>query len=259
MAELRSQLDQAQQELDSLGAASSTKPLVERCEALEKELHLSNQRLKEACDGSYITQLRAKLAHISQERDKAQKQVQELLIEGQTLTAQHQELKVQLATTKAEYESKLRVAAVELESCQKQYGREAEFALSQKSEVGRLTNDLKEASGDIKSLKAELDGYRAQTLAQYQPVPPGHQYGSPIQTGPIPLGHYSPVPRSSQLDCFTWTSEHSDWVFLRDLSPESTDLRVPTATGFSCLFEATYLFGSGNPTGSAPTGAGPFR
>ncbi len=132
------------------------------------------------------------------ERDTALKRVQELLGEGQTLTAQHQELKVQLATTTAEYESRLQVAAVELESCQKQYGREAEFAQGQKDEVVRLTNALKEARDDAKALKAELDSYRAQvppaqTLAQHPAVPPGQPYGSPLQTGTMPQGHYSPT------------------------------------------------------------------
>ncbi len=51
---------------------------------------------------------------------------------------------MQLATTTTEYETSLWVATMELESKQKQYDHEAEFAQGQKSEVERLTNEQKE-------------------------------------------------------------------------------------------------------------------
>ncbi len=132
------------------------------------------------------------------ECDAALKRVQELLAEGRTLEAQHQELKVQLATTTTEYESRLRVANLELKSKQKQYEREAEFAQGQRAEVERLAGELKEVWGDLKAQKAELDALRAQaplvqTMAQYPAVPHGQTYGSPMQTGTMPQGHYSPT------------------------------------------------------------------
>ncbi len=92
---------------------------------------------------------------------------------------------------------KLQIADLEMERYQKQYACEAEFAQNQKSKVGRLKDwELKEARDDIKALKAELGTYRAQapppqTMAQYQHVPPGQQYGSPIQTSTMAQGHYS--------------------------------------------------------------------
>ncbi len=50
MVELKCQLDQANQKLASQGTTDSTSVLAERCESLEKELQLSNQRLQEACE-----------------------------------------------------------------------------------------------------------------------------------------------------------------------------------------------------------------
>ena len=87
---------------------------------------------------------------------------------------------------------------MELESKQKQYEREAEFAQGQKSEVERLRGELKEVRCEFKTQKAELDALQAQappvhTMAQYQTMPSGQPYGSPMQTGTIPQGHYSPT------------------------------------------------------------------
>ncbi len=55
------------------------------------------------------------------ERDAALKRAQELLTEGRKLEAQHQELKVQLATATTKYDSRLWVGDMKLESKQKQY------------------------------------------------------------------------------------------------------------------------------------------
>ncbi len=136
---------------------SSTHALAERCKELEEKLQLSNQRLQETCDAGGLIQVQARLASMSGEHDGGLKRVQELLTEGRTLEARHQELKVQLATATAEFESRLQVADIELEIKQRQYEREAEFAQGQKAEVERLTNDLKEVRGEIKTQKAELD------------------------------------------------------------------------------------------------------
>ncbi len=62
----------------------------------------------------------------------------------------------------------------------------------------RLADELKDVRGNFKAQKAELDALRAQappvhTMAQYQAVPPGQPYGSPLQTGTMPQGHYSPM------------------------------------------------------------------
>ncbi len=119
MIELQRQFEQAQQRLASQESASSTRAVVERSEALEEELQLKDKQLQEACAAGSNSALQAQLASVTRERNEAQWRVQELLVEGQTLTTQHQELKVQLATMKTEYESRLRVAAMELESCQK--------------------------------------------------------------------------------------------------------------------------------------------
>ncbi len=132
------------------------------------------------------------------ERDTALKREQELLAVGRTLEAQHKELQVLLATTKAELESQLRVANIEPESKQRQYEREAEFARDQKAEVDRLKADVKEVRDELKTKKAELGTLQAQappvqTMAQYQTMPPGQFQGSPIQTGTMLQGHYSPM------------------------------------------------------------------
>ncbi len=173
MVELQRQLDHANQQLASQGSATSTRALAERCKELEEKLDI-----------------------MAGKRDTALKRAQELLAEGRTLEAKHQELKVQLATTTAEFESWLRVADVELESKQKQYEREAEFAQGQKAEVDRLKGELKEVRDEFRNQKAELDALRAQappahTVAQYQTMPPGQPYRSPMQTGTMPQGHYS--------------------------------------------------------------------
>ncbi len=179
MVELQRHLDQANQQLACQESAGSTKALVERCESLEKELQLSNQRLQEACAVGGLAQMQARLTSMAGERDAALKRVQEFLAEGQTLTAQHQELKVQLATTTTEYESRLGVANLELESKQTQFEREAKFPQGQKSEVERLIGELKEVRGDLTARKAELDALQTlappvHTMAQYPAVPPGN-------------------------------------------------------------------------------------
>ncbi len=106
--------------------------------------------------------IQARLDVTIEERNKAWKQEQELLAEGQTLEAQHNELKVQLATTKDELESRLRVADIELESKQRQYEREHEFAQGQNTEVERLKSKLKEVWDEFKTEKAKLADLQAQ-------------------------------------------------------------------------------------------------
>ncbi len=103
---------------------------------------------------------------------------------------------LETARQNTELESQLRVADMELESKQRQYEREKEFAQGQKAEVDRLKDELKEVRSELKTKKAELETLRAQTppvqtMAQYQTMPPGQHYGSPMQTGTMPQGHYS--------------------------------------------------------------------
>ncbi len=157
MLEFNHQLDHANQQLASRGNASSTEALVEQCKELEEQLQLSNQRLQETCSVGGMPMMQNQLTNMAGERDVARKRVQELLDVSQTLTAQPQELKVQLATTTTEYESQLRVASFELETKQKQYEREAEFAQGQMSEVERLRGELKEVRDEFKTQKSELD------------------------------------------------------------------------------------------------------
>ena len=90
------------------------------------------------------------------------------------------------------------MAKIELESKQHQYEREHEFAQGQKAEVDRLKSDLKEVRDELKAEKAKLANLQAQatsaqTMAQYQTMPPGQFQGSPMQTGTMPQGHYSPT------------------------------------------------------------------
>ena len=59
MAELRRQLDQANQLLASQGNASSTDVLVERCKELDEKLQLSNQWLQETCNAGGLAQMQA--------------------------------------------------------------------------------------------------------------------------------------------------------------------------------------------------------
>ncbi len=143
MVELKRQLDHANQQLARQGNTSSTNALVERCKELEEKLQLGNQRLQETCDAGGLTQMQARVTSMAGEHDADWKRVQELLAEGRTLETQYQELKVQLAATTTEYESRLRVANLELESKQKQYDHETEFAQGQKAEVERLRGKLK--------------------------------------------------------------------------------------------------------------------
>ncbi len=157
MVELKRQLDQANQQLASQGNASSTHALVERCKEFEEKLQLSDQQLRETCDAGGLDQMEIRLNRMAGECDAALKRVQELLTEGRTLEAQHQELKVQLSTTTTEFESRLRVINIELGSKQKQYEHEAEFAQGQKSEVERLRNELKDVWGEFKAEKAKLN------------------------------------------------------------------------------------------------------
>ena len=155
MVELKRQLDQANQQLASQGNASSTHALVERCKEFEEKLQLSDQELRETCDAGGLDQMEIRLHSMAGECDAALKR--ELLTEGRTLEAQHQELKVQLSTTTTEFESRLRVINIELGSKQKQYEHEAEFAQGQKSEVERLRNELKDVWGEFKAEKAKLN------------------------------------------------------------------------------------------------------
>ncbi len=102
MVELNRQLTVAKKQLAKLGSADSVRSLTERCAQLESSLQLSNQRLRETRDASGLTQLHDQLETTIELRDKAQKQEHELVPVGQTLEAQHNELKSHLTTTTAE-------------------------------------------------------------------------------------------------------------------------------------------------------------
>ena len=198
MVELNRQLALAKQQLAERGSAESVRTLTEWCAELENSLQLSNQRLQETSDAGSLTLLQNRLDTAVKERDRALQREQELLDEGRKLEAQHNELKVQLASTKTELESPLRVAGIELESKQRQYEREHDFAQGQKAEVERLKSDLKEVRDELKAEKAKLANLQAQTtsaqtMAQYQTMPPGQFQGLPMQTGTMPQGHYSPT------------------------------------------------------------------
>ncbi len=213
--------------------------------------------------------MQARVTGMAGEHDAALKRAQELHAESRTLEAQHQELKVQLATAKTEYESRLQVAHMELESKQKQYEREVEFAQGQRAEVDRLRGELKDARDELKSQKAELDALRAQTplvhtVAQYQTMPPGQSFGSPMQTGTMPHGHYSPtvVPYAGAANLTASPAQVSTlagFSYHETPAPGPTGPRVPAATGPSGFPEATHLCASGNPTGSAPTNTEPAQ
>ncbi len=121
-----------------------------------------------------------------------------MLEAGRALEAQHNELKVQSATNKAELEAKLQVANIELESIRSQLQREHEVARDRKAEADSLKSELKEVRDELKAERAKLAQVQAQvppvpTMAQFPTVPPGQPYGSPMQTGTMPQGHYSPT------------------------------------------------------------------
>ncbi len=64
--------------------------------------------------------------------------------------------------------------------------------------MDRLRSDLKEVRDELKAEKAKLVNLQAQvppvqTMAQYQTMPPGQFQGSPMQTGTMPQGYYSPT------------------------------------------------------------------
>ncbi len=187
MVELHRQLKDAKRQLADQGSVGSVCTLTEQCKELEDNLRISNQRLLETCDACGLTQMQTRLDVMTGERDTALNREQELLAGGRKLEAQYKERQVQLATTKAELESK-----------QRQYEREHEFAQGQKAEVDRLKADLKEVWNELKAKKAELGNLQAQvppvqTMAQYQTMPPGQFQGSPMQTSTMPQGHYSPM------------------------------------------------------------------
>ncbi len=98
MADLRCQLEQAKQELDSRETANSTKGLVDCCAALERKLYDKDRQLPEAQTTDSDPLLWTRLANIGQERDQDNDQVRELFSEGQTLEARYNELKQQMAT-----------------------------------------------------------------------------------------------------------------------------------------------------------------
>ncbi len=205
MVELNRQLDLAKQQLAERGSFESVHAPTERCKELENSLQLSNQRLQETSDAGGLTQLQNRLDATIEERDRALKREHELITEGRKQKAQYNELKVQLATTKAELEAKLRVADIELESKQHQYEHEHEFAQGQKAEVIRLKSELKEVRDELRTERAKLADLQTQvsqaqgqvppvqSMAQYQTMPPGQFQGSPMQTGTMPQGHYSPT------------------------------------------------------------------
>ncbi len=198
MAELQRQLDQANQQLASQGSVGSVRALTERCKELEDKLRLSDERLRETMEASGLAQLQTRLENMAGERDAALERENALLAEGRKLEAQYNELKLQLATTKAELEAKLRVADIELESTRCQYQREHEVAQDRKAEVDSLKSELKEVRDELKAERAKLAQVQAQvppvpTMAQFPTVPPGQPYGSPMQTGTMPQGHYSPT------------------------------------------------------------------
>ena len=78
-------------------------------------------------------------------------------------------------------------------------------AQDQKAEVDSLKSELKEVRDELKTERAKLADLQTQvsqaqaqvppvqTMAQYQTMPPGQFQGSPMQTGTMPQGHYSPT------------------------------------------------------------------
>ncbi len=89
MVELNHQLDLAKQQLAERGSVESVHVLTERCKELENSLQLSNQRLRETSDAGGLTLIQTRLDVTIEERDRALKREQVLLIEGQKLEAQH--------------------------------------------------------------------------------------------------------------------------------------------------------------------------
>ncbi len=158
------------------------------------------------------------------------------------------------------------MANIELESKQRQYEREHEFAQDQKAEVDRLKADLKEVRDELKAKQAELANLQAlvppvQSMAQYQTVPPGQFQGLPMQTGTMPQGHYSPtvVPYAGAANVTASPGQVSTMAGFPFGSPaQSPQVQgSPQAQGHQFCMRQPIFVAPGVPTGSAPTGAGP--
>ena len=136
----------------------------------------------------------------------------------------------------------MRVADLELESKQRQYEREHEFAQGQKAEADRLRSELKEVRDELKAERAKLADLQTQvsqaqaqvppvqTMAQYPTVPPGQFQGSPMQTGTMPQGHYSPtvVPYAGATNV---TASPGQVSTLAGLSYQGTPAQAPPVHG----------------------------
>ncbi len=170
IAELQHQLEQAKQELASRETASSTKMLVDHCEALARELQAKDQQLLKAQTAGSDPLLRTQLSNMSQEHDQAKNRERELLAEGLRLEDHYNELTQQVAISTAELEATLWVAQLEMEGCQKQCHREANFAKNQESEVDRFIGEVNRFQAENKDLRAELGNFRATPAVQAPPL-----------------------------------------------------------------------------------------
>ncbi len=176
---------------------------------LQSQLQEAQATLKAHQAAVPVSDPQGRVVALEQDCQKAQGRIQELLEEGQKLQNRFQELQNERASQVTEL-GRLKVGQIETTALQNQLKMEADFSGKRGAEIECLGEEIKQLNSEKDGLRAEKDRLETElrklkdapppaTVAQatYPPpvgtgVSPGTPYGSPGLSQAQMLGHFSP-------------------------------------------------------------------
>ncbi len=212
--QLRQELDAAKQELEQHRAHRCAPTDANEVAQLRSQLQEAQDTLQAQQAPIPVSEAQTRLAALEQEYQKAQARIQELTDKGQALQNQYQELQNEHTSQVTLLEGQLKVGQMEMKVLQERLNLEAEFSTARAGEIIRLSGEIQWLSAERDGLKSEKDKLEAElkqlkdqlknasqpataTQATHQPpmgasVPPGTPYGSPGLSQVQMFGHFSP-------------------------------------------------------------------
>ena len=205
-------MDAAKQELEQHRAHRCAPTDADEVAQLRTQLQQAQATLQAQQAPIPVSEAQTRLAALEREYQNAQARIRELTEQGQALQDRHRELQNEHTVQVAQLEGRLKVGQMEMKVLQDQLTMESDFSKKRAAEIERLGEEIKRLASDKDGLKSEKDKLEAElkqlkdelkdasraaaaTQATHQPpmgvgAPPGTPYGSPLPSHVQMLGSF---------------------------------------------------------------------
>ncbi len=160
--QLRQELDAAKQELEQHRAHRCAPTDANEVAQLRSQLQEAQVALRAQQAPILVSEAQTRMAALEQECQRAQARIQELMDEGQTLQNRYRDLQNEHTSQVTQLEGRLKVGQMELKALQDQLGMETNFSQRRAAEIDRLGREIQRLNSDRDGLASAKDKFEAE-------------------------------------------------------------------------------------------------